>query len=272
MNDTQAKRRTRPDTRTRLVLTSMRLFWEKGYGSTSIADVLQAARVNSGSLYHFFPGKQDLLLAVLDLYLAGIREMLLEPAWRGVDDPIERIFALLARYRCSLTDTECTYGCPIGSLALELHEPDLAVRERLAANFTAWIDAIEECLNCRRRAAARATASAASWPPSCSRPWKGASCRRAPTGASTISTAPCASCAPTSSNCCARRTPPAAQPRTPQSKAERLMNTLSRCLALAAALAGAGLCAAPRSRRPPPTSRWRSWSATAGAALSPAAR
>jgi TetR/AcrR family transcriptional repressor of nem operon len=144
---TQAKRRTRPDTRTRLVLTAMRLFWEKGYGSTSIADVLQAARVNSGSLYHFFPGKQDLLLAVLDLYLAGIREMLLEPAWRGVADPIERIFALLARYRGSLTDTECTYGCPIGSLALELHEPDLAVRERLAANFTAWIDAIEECLN-----------------------------------------------------------------------------------------------------------------------------
>jgi len=144
---TQAKRRTRPDTRTRLVLTAMRLFWEKGYGSTSIADVLQAARVNSGSLYHFFPGKQDLLLAVLDLYLAGIREMLLEPAWRGVADPIERIFALLARYRGSLTDTECTYGCPIGSLALELHEPDLAVRERLAANFTAWINAIEECLN-----------------------------------------------------------------------------------------------------------------------------
>src|SRR4249920_243023 len=108
-----------PTTRDRLLLAAMQLFWEKGYGSTSIADVLQAAKVNSGSLYHFFPGKQDLLLAVLDLYLAGIREMLLEPAWRGVTDPIERIFALLERYRRSLTDTECTYGCPIGSLALE---------------------------------------------------------------------------------------------------------------------------------------------------------
>jgi TetR/AcrR family transcriptional regulator, transcriptional repressor for nem operon len=77
-----------------------------------------------------------------------------------VDDPIERVFALLGRYRQSLIDTECTYGCPIGSLALELHEPDLPVRERLAANFTAWIGAIEECLqaagerlpaNCDRR-------------------------------------------------------------------------------------------------------------------------
>ncbi|HUL19749.1 MAG TPA: TetR/AcrR family transcriptional regulator [Steroidobacteraceae bacterium] len=135
-----------PDTRTRLVLAALRLFWEKGYGSTSIADVLQAAKVNSGSLYHFFPGKQDLLLAVLDRYHAGIRTMLLEPAWRGVRDPIERVFALLARYRRSLADTDCSYGCPIGSLALELHEPDPAVRERLAANFSAWIEAIQECL------------------------------------------------------------------------------------------------------------------------------
>lgn len=134
------------DTRTRLVLTAMQLFWEKGYGSTSVADVLKAAQVNSGSLYHFFPGKQELLLAVLDAYHEGIRPMLLEPAWRGVEEPIERIFALLARYRRSLTDTDCFYGCPIGSLALELHEPDPPVRARLAANFAAWVDAIHQCL------------------------------------------------------------------------------------------------------------------------------
>jgi TetR/AcrR family transcriptional regulator, transcriptional repressor for nem operon len=135
-----------PDTRTRLILAAMRLFSEKGYGATSVADVLHAARVNSGSLYHFFPGKQELLLAVLDLYREGIDGMLLEPAWRGVQDPIERVFALLARYRQSLLDTECLYGCPIGSLALELHAPDPLVRERLAANFSAWIDAVHECL------------------------------------------------------------------------------------------------------------------------------
>lgn len=134
------------DTRSRLVLTAMQLFWEKGYNSTSIAEVLQAAKVNSGSLYYFFPSKTDLLAAVLDLYHEGIGPMLLEPAWEGVTDPIERIFALLARYRRSLADTDCFYGCPIGSLALELHEPDPAVRERLAKNFNAWIEAVAECL------------------------------------------------------------------------------------------------------------------------------
>src|SRR5690349_23604275 len=121
-----------PSTRDRLIQTAMKLFWEKGYGSTSVADLLQAANVNSGSLYHFFPGKQDVLLAVLDAYLAGIGPMLLDPAWAGVDDPIDRVFALLDRYRAALLATDCAYGCPIGSLALELHEPDPPVRARLA--------------------------------------------------------------------------------------------------------------------------------------------
>jgi hypothetical protein len=71
--------------------------------------------------------------------------MLLAPSWEGVDDPIERVFALLAAYRRALEGTECTYGCPIGSLALEIHEPDPPVRELLAANFDGWVAAIGKC-------------------------------------------------------------------------------------------------------------------------------
>ena len=34
---------------------AMRLFWEKGYGATSNADILHGAGANAGSLYHCFP-------------------------------------------------------------------------------------------------------------------------------------------------------------------------------------------------------------------------
>ena len=121
----------------------MELFWLKGFGSTSIADILSRSQVNSGSLYYFFPGKQDVLVAVLEAYRDGIGTMLLEPAWSGTEDPVERIFALLGSYRRALLETDCTYGCPIGSLALELHEPDEPVRQLLAGNFEAWITAVE---------------------------------------------------------------------------------------------------------------------------------
>jgi len=133
------------DTRARIIEAAMELFWMKGYGSTSIADILSRTQLNSGSLYHFFPGKQDLLIAVLEAYRDGIDQMLLAPAWAREEDPVERVFALLALYRGLILQTDCTYGCPIGSLALELHEADPMVRERLAQNFANWVAAVRRC-------------------------------------------------------------------------------------------------------------------------------
>ncbi|MET1111242.1 MAG: TetR/AcrR family transcriptional regulator [Allosphingosinicella sp.] len=134
------------DTRGRIIHAAMELFWLKGYGSTSIADILSRSQVNSGSLYHVFPGKQDLLIAVLEAYRDGIGPMLLEPAWGDVADPVEKVFALLAKYRSLIVETDCGYGCPIGSLALELHEADPAVRKLLAENFEGWVGAVATCL------------------------------------------------------------------------------------------------------------------------------
>jgi len=131
------------DTRSRIIEAARDLFWEKGYNATSVADILSRSQVNSGSLYHFFPGKQDVLVGVLAAYRDGIEAMLLSPAWDGIDDPLEKIFALLAHYRWQLVETDCLYGCPIGSLALELHEPDPIVRELLATNFSNWTGAVE---------------------------------------------------------------------------------------------------------------------------------
>lgn len=145
------------ETRQRLVFAAMKLFSEKGYGSTSVADILREANANAGSLYHSFDTKQDLLLAVLDTYKAGIEPMLLMPAWEGVADPIERVFALLAAYRGMLEATECTYGCPIGSLALEIHEPDPPVRRLLSENFHGWVGHVETCLKAAEGRLPRAT-------------------------------------------------------------------------------------------------------------------
>lgn len=133
-------------TRQKILHTAMELFWAKGYQSTSIADILSRSQVHSGSLYHFFPGKQDVLVAVLEWYRDGIEENLFAHAWGGVEDPIERVFALLNGYRTHLLVSDYMYGCPIGSLALELHEPDPRVRKLLAINFANWIAGVEQCL------------------------------------------------------------------------------------------------------------------------------
>jgi TetR/AcrR family transcriptional regulator, transcriptional repressor for nem operon len=134
-------------TRDRLIDAAMNLFWEKGYANTSMSDLLGAAKANSGSFYHFFSSKEELLLAVLDKYFTLLDPAMLTPAWEGVDDPIERIFALLARYRMLILATDCTYGCPIGRLALEIGPEQAEVHRLLAKNFDGWTAAVQGCLD-----------------------------------------------------------------------------------------------------------------------------
>jgi TetR/AcrR family transcriptional repressor of nem operon len=135
-----------PSTRERLIDAAIGLFWEKGYANTSISDLLAAAHANSGSFYHFFASKEDLLLAVLDRYAELLYPQVLTPAWEGIDDPIERIFALLERYRMLVVQTDCTYGCPIGRLALEISPEQREVHRKLAQNFDGWTAAVSACL------------------------------------------------------------------------------------------------------------------------------
>lgn len=133
-------------TREALIQAARELFWKKGYRATSVAEILEKAGAHSGSLYHYFPTKQDLLVAVLDWYLANLEAEVVGPARERTDDPVETVFAVLEGYRQALLATGLTFGCPIGSLALELSEPDPPVRERLAENFARWAGAVEACL------------------------------------------------------------------------------------------------------------------------------
>jgi AcrR family transcriptional regulator len=133
-------------TRDRLVEVARTLFWEHGYTATGIAQILKGADAGSGSLYYFFPTKEDLLLAVLEWYRENLGPAVVEPVLARVSDPIERIFGILDGYRQGLLATDFHRGCPIGNLALELADSHPAARELLAVNFSGWRKAIELCL------------------------------------------------------------------------------------------------------------------------------
>jgi AcrR family transcriptional regulator len=135
------------DTRERIIDAAMELFQAQGYGATGIAQILKAANAKSGSLYYFFPTKEDLLLSVLEKYKLMLWPALLQPIFSKFSDPIERIFGLLDGYRQFILMTEFTYGCPIGNLAIELAHTHANVRKLVAENFDGWIDGVRQCLD-----------------------------------------------------------------------------------------------------------------------------
>jgi TetR/AcrR family transcriptional repressor of nem operon len=133
-------------TRERIVEAALYLFWLRGYAATGIAEILERAKANPGSFYYCFKTKEDLLLAVLELYIRTLMPVVVEPVLSQIQDPVERVFGILEFYRKNLLATGCTYGCPIGRLALEIPEEQFRVHKRLADNFDGWTAAVEKCL------------------------------------------------------------------------------------------------------------------------------
>lgn len=126
--------------------TARELFFEQGYAQTGIAQILKVSGVNSGSLYHFFPSKEDLLAAVLENYKALLEPRVLAPAFKRISDPIERVFAVLDGYRRLLQATDFALGCPIGNLALEISNGHPQIRKLVVGNFDAWTRAVSQLI------------------------------------------------------------------------------------------------------------------------------
>lgn len=52
----------------------MKLFSEKGYDATGVAEICEASGLSKGALYHHFPSKQAIFLQLLKEWLQGLDE------------------------------------------------------------------------------------------------------------------------------------------------------------------------------------------------------
>lgn len=133
-------------TRARLIATAAELFRRQGYAQTGVNQIIQEANATSGSFYHFFPAKEDLLLAVVDHIAEVFETEIFAPTEERSDDPISKIFTILALYRRQLDNGGLTFSSPMASLSAEVSENHPEVRARLAEIFAAWTGRIEELL------------------------------------------------------------------------------------------------------------------------------
>ncbi|HEY4267101.1 MAG TPA: TetR/AcrR family transcriptional regulator [Galbitalea sp.] len=68
----------------KLMRVSVELFAEQGYAQTSVQQIVDAAGVTKGALYHYFKSKDDLLFDIYDRILSLQREHLDEIVGRGL--------------------------------------------------------------------------------------------------------------------------------------------------------------------------------------------
>ena len=131
-------------TRDRIVAAASQLMLEQGVARTTIEDIQAAAGVSPSQLYHYFPGKDALVSAVIEHQTGRV----LDVQHEGLDrlDSIDSLTHWRDLMAGILTDVQCVGGCPLGSLASDLAESDPLARVQLAGAFAQWEDLIRDGL------------------------------------------------------------------------------------------------------------------------------
>src|SRR5688572_10010562 len=74
-----------------------RVFAQRGYRDTNLQDVADALRVAKGTLYVYYPSREELFLAAVDQGMVRLREHV-RGTYRDVADPLDRLAVAIRAY------------------------------------------------------------------------------------------------------------------------------------------------------------------------------
>lgn len=131
--------RPNPERRERILHEAEQLFFAKGLKGVSMDEVAAAAEVKKANLFHYYPSKEALEVAVLDRFSAGLRERVAEQFACETRDPIAAVAAMFEEAAKGMRRRRCRGGCFAGNLALEASDHSESVRTRVATLLRFWV-------------------------------------------------------------------------------------------------------------------------------------
>jgi TetR/AcrR family transcriptional regulator, lmrAB and yxaGH operons repressor len=138
-----------PDTRSRILTAAQRLFRQRGYHATGLADILQLAEAPKGSMYHHFPGgKEAIGVCVIENITAGLVGLLAASRARSTEAMVLQVGAQMAKVMEKTQYELCTLFAAFA--AERKTSPQLG--EAVARAYDALTAAIEQRLRGEGRA------------------------------------------------------------------------------------------------------------------------
>lgn len=125
-----------------------------GFQAASLSRILKRTGVTKGALYHHFPNKTALGLAVIDEVLARRIELSFIQPLTNAEDPVEALIGIIEEAGSSFTLCDVELGCPLSTLSQEMASLDEDFRQRLMAIYERWRQALEDAFR-RQQAAGR---------------------------------------------------------------------------------------------------------------------
>lgn len=122
------------DVRTRLIESTFQEVFSKGYTGASLSQILNRAEVKKGAMYHYFPSKKDMVLAMIEDKI----EDRIKNKWNPLVDTNENIIDSLIFILKDINSWDFTNGCPLGNLLQESLEYDEDFSEILTQILNSW--------------------------------------------------------------------------------------------------------------------------------------
>jgi TetR/AcrR family transcriptional repressor of nem operon len=117
----------------------------KGFKGASLSDILACTELTKGALYHHFPNKIALGLALLDAIEERISQRWIVPLHES-SDPLACLQEITRDAVETMSEEEVGLGCPLQNLAQEMSSLDEAFRIKVAALYDTWRDGIAQAL------------------------------------------------------------------------------------------------------------------------------
>jgi len=118
-----------------------------GFQAASLAQILADTGLTKGALYHHFPDKKALGLAVVDEVIRpGLAAMMFEPLAETLQ-PLAAMQALLETKAAEDDPGVVTLGCPLNNLMQEMSPVDEGFRLHLNAIFQDWVGVVAAALS-----------------------------------------------------------------------------------------------------------------------------
>ena len=138
-------RKPNVEARENILKAALSLLGHRGFNAVSMDDVARAARIKKANLFHYFPPKEALGLAVFDHAATRVRDEVRAQLGQG-HDPIRQVSAMFSALEKSMGQRRCRGGCPIGNMAMELSDQCEKIRRRISACLQEWAGDIAQSL------------------------------------------------------------------------------------------------------------------------------
>ena len=136
-----------PDvTRDKIVDAAYEEIYRHGFQAASLANILAKTGLTKGALYHHFPTKNDLGLAVIDEVVGEGFEVRIFSPLREAEDPVETLRDVIQRKADGATAESVKYGCALNNLMQEMSPLDTGFKRRLNTILATWQDTVSAAL------------------------------------------------------------------------------------------------------------------------------